>query len=199
MGWLIAALIFALAMFIPIGTSGVYDDDGGRVSFILGPFVFLVYPSKNDSHKSDKKKAKTGNRESKSGENLPNKGGSLADFYPFITLIFDFLCDFRRKLRVSTFRLHVMLSGGDPADLALNYGKTWASVGALWPALERFLVIKNRDIKVQCDFEDGRTSVFFKIYLTVTIGRLLSMVLRHGTSALKEFLKFRKKRNGGTV
>ena len=46
-----------------------------------------------------------------------------------------------------------MLGGGDPCDLAINYGKAWAALGNLWSRLEQFFVIKKRDVEIQCDFE----------------------------------------------
>jgi hypothetical protein len=35
--------------------------------------------------------------------------------------------------------------------------------------------------------------------ISVTIGRLLGFTLRHGTKALREFLKIMKKRKGGAT
>jgi len=111
----------------------------------------------------------------------------------------ELLTDFRRKLRVDYLLLKVLLGGGDPADLAQNYGKTWAAVGTLWPRLESLFVIKKRDVEVLCDFEGDSTAITARLDLSITLGRLLSMGLRHGIRGINEFMKFRKKRNGGTT
>ena len=89
------------------------------------------------------------------------------------------------------------MAGGDPADLAINYGKAWAAVGNLWPRLETWFVIKKRNVEVECDFEGSETTVSARLDLTITLGRILSLVVRYAIRGLKEFLNFRKKRKGG--
>ena len=127
------------------------------------------------------------------------KGGSLKDFLPFVKLGIDFLGDFRRKLRLDDLYLRLILASSDPCDLAVNYGKTWAAVGNLLPALERWFVIKKRDVEVQCDFVASTTTVIARLDVTITLGRLLSLVTVYAVRALKEFLHFKKIRKGGAV
>ena len=107
------------------------------------------------------------------------------------------LNDFRRKLRVDNLRLKLVLGGGDPCDLAVNYGKTWAAVGNLLPNLERVLVIRNRELNVECDFTADATLVTFGIDITITLGRLIALAVVYGLRAVKEFLSISKKRKGG--
>ena len=92
-----------------------------------------------------------------------------------------------------------MLAGDDPCDLAVNYGRAWAALGNLIPVLERFLVIKKRDMQVRCDFTADKTLIYARADLTITVGRLLAVVLRHGIRILSEFLKITKLRKGGAV
>ena len=94
---------------------------------------------------------------------------------------------------------HLLLAGGDPADLAINYGKAWGIVGDAWALLETWFVIKKRDVEISCDFEGGTTLVDARIDLTSTIGRVLWLVLCYGVKGIREYLNFRKKRNGGTT
>ena len=95
--------------------------------------------------------------------------------------------------------LRLILASSDPCDLAVNYGKTWAAVGNLQPVLNRIFVIKKQDIEVECDFTADETLVIARLDITITLGRLLSLVAVYGFRAVKEFLKFKKKRKGGAV
>ena len=89
------------------------------------------------------------------------------------------------------------MAGGDPADLAVNYGKTWAAVGGLMPQLERIFVIKKRNIAVQCDFTAEKTLIYARLDVTITLGRLLALVVRYGIRALRQFIDIKNKRKGG--
>ena len=178
MGWLIPFGVLFLLAVLPLGVRVNYDSDGPRVKVILGPVKFTVYPLP----KKEKK-----------------KGGSLTDFIPFVKLIFNFLGDFRRKLRLDNLYLRLVLASSDPCDLAVNYGKTWAAVGNLLPALEKWFVIKKRDVEVECDFTASETLVVAKIDVTITLGRLLSLLVTYAVRALREYLNFRNKRKGGAA
>ena len=199
MGWLIAATIVFLLLCIPLGISAVYDGNGGSVYVIASVFKFLVYPRPKDPDRPAKEKVKKKETGGEAKKQTTKNKGAISDFYPFIKLVLDFLCDFKRKLRVDHFQLYITLAGGDPADLALSYGKACASVGTFLPALNQFLIIKKQDVNVSCDFEGSNTTVEGRLDLTLTVGRLLSMVLRHGVKVIKEYFNFRKKRNGGIV
>ena len=79
-------------------------------------------------------------------------GGSIYDFLPIVDLVLDFIAAFGRKLRVNQLQLKLILAGGDPSDLAVNYGRGWAVLGNLMPLLEKAFVIQKRDLEVECDF-----------------------------------------------
>ena len=203
MGWLITLAILFLLTILPLGVSVIYDGGGPLVRILVGPVKVKVYPAKKkdpdaprkQKKKKSSKKKDSGKKDSKSSEK--KKGGPISDFYPFVTMVLDFLVDFRHKLRVNWLELKIIMAGGDPADLAINYGKAWAAVGNLWPRMETWFLIKKRDVEVECDFEGSETSVFARMDLTITFGRFLRLVLRYTIRALKEYLNFRKKRKGG--
>ena len=93
--------------------------------------------------------------------------------------------------------LRLILASDDPCDLAVNYGKTWAAVGNLIPALEQWFVIKKRDVEVECDFTASEVKVIARLEITITLGRLLSLVAVYACRGIKEFIVFRNKRKGG--
>ena len=214
MGWLITLGILLLLAVLPLGVRIRYNSEGILVKVIAGPVRITVYPLPGKK-KKEKKKKEPKNTAAAQEEDLPKppqppkekkkkaekteKGGSLLDFLPLVQAALDFLGDFRRKLRLDNLYLRLILAGDDPCDLAVNYGRAWAAVGNLLPQLEKWFVIKKRDIEVECDFETSQTLVIAHLDLTITLGRLLAAVVRFAVRALIEYLKFRKKRKGGAV
>ena len=216
MGLWITLGIFTLLAILPLGVRVLYDAEGPLVKIVLGPIKLTVFPRPRKEEKPKKEKKQEPKQEARQEskeENLPKppqappepkpakekKGGSLTDFLPFVKLAFDFLGDFRRKLRLNELYLRLILASDDPCDLAVNYGKTWTAVGNLIPALERWFVIQKRDVEVECDFTASETKVIARLEITITLGRLLSLVAVYGFRGLKAFCVVRNKRKGGAV
>ena len=201
MGWLIALAVITLLAVLPLGISAQYDADGVQLWVIAGPVRLRLIPGKKKTKDTEKPKeeAKKKKAEMPAAEKTEKKGGSVTDFIPLVRVVFDFLADFRRKLRVNILELKIVLAGGDPCDLAVNYGKACAAVAALDPQLERFFVIKKKDVRVQCDFEEEKTLIVARLDLTITLGWLIIQLIRHGSRALKELLKIMKLRKGGAT
>lgn len=196
MGWLIALAAVVLLAFVPLGISAKYDAGGAAAWLILGPVRLSLYPSRKKTARRGKKSTETENEKSKSEK----KGGSLSDFFPLLDAVSDFLGDLLfRKLRVNLLQARIVMAGDDPCDLAVNYGRAWAALGNLVPVLERFFVIKKRDLQVECDFDADKTLIDARLILTVTLGRLLHLGARYGIRVLREFMKIVKLRKGGAV
>lgn len=206
-GWLIALAIIVLLAVLPLGVSAIYDTGGPKVRLILGPYKMILFPKEKKDKKEKKakeKKQKTEKTTEKKTKEAPKpkekSGGSISDFFPLVDTLLDFLGDFFcRKLRVNRLELNLVLAGDDPCDLAVNYGRAWAALGNLVPVLERFFVIKKRDMQVQCDFTAEKTVVYGRLDLSITLGRLLSLGVRYGIRVLREFIQITKLRKGGTV
>lgn len=204
MGWLIALAVIVLLAILPLGVDAAYNSNGAKVALIAGPFRIGLLPGKKGKKEKlpKKKKAKTKKQpisQPAAVKAAKPKGGSVKDFIPLVKVGLDFLNTFRRKLRVKSLYLNVVLGGGDPCDLAMNYGRAWVALGNLWPRLERFLVIKKRDVEIQCDFEADSALVDARLELTITLGRLLALLVVYAIRFLKEFLNFKKKRKGGAT
>ena len=200
-GWLIALGILILFAILPLGVSALYNADGPVVRLIIGPVRLAVFPGKQKKEKEKPKKEKK-----KSGKVAPKEeketeateqGGSWTDFLPLVKTALAFLGDFRRKLRVKRLQMNLILGGGDPCDLALNYARAWTAVGNLFPLLENVFVIKKRDVQVQCDFTADTTRICARLDLTITLGRLLVLVLYYGIRALVQYISIQNKRKGG--
>ena len=215
MGWWITLGILALLILLPLGVRVCYDANGPLIKLVLGPVKVTVYPRKKreKTAKNQKKVNKTSGQKPAEEAELPKppqpapaakqkkrpSGGSVADFIPFVKLGVDFLGDVRRKLRVDDLYLRLILASSDPCDLAVNYGKTWTAVGNLMPAMERWFVIKKRDVEVECDFTASDTKVIARLEITMTLGRLLALAIVYAIRGLKEFIQFRNIRKGGAV
>lgn len=210
-GWLIFLAVVVLIAICPVGVGVRYDSDGPRIRVIAGFLKILVFPRKKkpkapeeekpaEPKKKSAKKAASKENAGKTEEKKEEprkKGGSVLDFLPLLQVALDFLSDFRRKLRVDLLEAEVLLAGDDPCDLATNYGKAQLALHNLMPQLERFLYIRKRKIWIGCDFVADQTLIYVNLNLTITIGRLLSLVVRYGFRALREFLRIRNKRKGG--
>lgn len=213
MGWLIALAVLVLLAALPLGVSVKYDSGGPLVRLLAGPGKLTLYPRPKKKTKPEKKAPEKPAKPEKPKQEEPKppqppkeeapkpkeKGGRALDFLPLVKTALDLLGDFRRKLRVKNLELKLILAGNDPCDLAVNYGRANAAMGNLLPQLERLFVIKKRDIQVECDFTASETLVIARLDVTITLGRLLSLGVRYGLRALKEFLMIKKKRKGGAV
>ncbi len=200
MGWLIALAVLIALGCLPLGVSAIYEAAGPQVRLLLGPIKFKVFPGKKKEKTEPAAKEET-KTEGKSQKEVKaeKKGGSYKDFLPLVKIVTDFLGDFRRKLRIKRLEMLLCMAGGDPCNLGINYGRAWAAVGSLMPQLERLFAIKERDIQVLCDFTQSQTTIYIRADVTITLGRLLGLLLRYGWRALKEYLKITKKRKGGAV
>ena len=207
--WIAAAIVLILAV-LPLGVRVRYNSAGLILRVIAGPLKITVFPRKKKPKKQkvkQKKPKEEQNAEPSASEDKPpqppeaqpeqkEKGGSIARFLPFIKLGLKFLGDFRRKLRLDNLYVRLILAGDDPCDLAVNYGRIWAAVGNLMPQLERLVVIKKRDIQVECDFTASETCVVAHLDITITLGRLLALALVYGVRVLIEFLSMKRKGGG---
>jgi len=209
MGWIITLLILFGLAILPLGASVLYDEDGPVVRIVAGPLKIKVFPLKK-KQKKDKPKKEKPKKEKKPKETAegtaeekpkpatkPKKGGSILDFLPLVNVALDLLNDLRLKLRVDHLKLHLTMAADDPCDLAINYGRMNASVSALLTQLERFLVIKKRDVHIDCDFTASETVVIARLDLTITLGRILQIAVYHGVRALTTFMKIKKQQEGG--
>lgn len=207
--WITAAILLALAV-LPLGVRIRYNDVGFVLKVIAGPLKITVFPRKKKPKKQKvkQKKKKVAEKaepavcEEKSPQppktqpEKKEKGGSLTRFLPLVKLGLKFLGDFRRKLRLDNLYLRLILAGDDPCDLAVNYGRSWAAVGNLMPQLERLFVIKQRDIQVECDFTVAETTVVAHLDISITLGRLLALVIFYGVRILFELLSLKRKGGG---
>lgn len=205
MGWLIFLAILIGLGCVPLGVRLRYDEDGLLAAVLLGRLPTLLYPlpgwlkkltsrEKKDGEKKPKKEKPKKEKPPKDTVGEAPQGGSWKKFLPLVRLGLHFLGDFRRKLRVNRLVLRLTLAGDDPCDLAVNYGRAWAAVGNLLAAMQRAFVIQKRDVEVQCDFLGEETKVVFAMDLTITLGRILGLLVKYGIRAVAILLKMKNQK-----
>ena len=205
MGWLIFLAILIGLGCLPLGVRLRYDEDGPLAAVLLGRLPIVLYPlpgwlkkltsrEKKDGEKKPKKEKPKKEKPPKDTVGEAPQGGSWKKFLPLVRLGLHFLGDFRRKLRVNRLVLRLTLAGDDPCDLAVNYGRAWAAVGNLLAAMQRAFVIQKRDVEVQCDFLGEETKVVFAMDLTITLGRVLGLLVKYGIRAVKILLKMKNQK-----
>ena len=220
--WWILMGILALILLLPLGVRINYDEDGAVVSVLIRPFHIQVFPVKKKEKPNKKKKEPKeepkqeqpaeetkaeapqstatviddDDEEEEPEPTAEKKGGSITDFQPLEELALKFVREFICKtLHIDVLYLKLTMAGGDPADLAINYGRTWAALGNLWPHIDRMFTIKKRDIRLQCDFEGSQTLVNARVEITITLARLLGLVFNYGFRIGFRFLKIMLARN----
>lgn len=189
-GLCIAFAVIVLLAFLPIGVRLSYDEAGVFVWLKVGFVRLRLYPQ--DKTEKSPEDSKKNSDNTKKGEKKA-KGGSLTDFLPIGRIVLDFLSDFRRRLWVQNLQFKLIMAGDDPCDLAVHYGEAWAAVGSLFPLLEQYVKIKKRNVEVLCDFTAAQTRVIAKADIRITLGRFLTIALRHGARGFKEYQKLSKK------
>ena len=197
--WMTLLVIFAVLVLIgciPVGVDARYGADGVFLAAKIGPFRLQLLPQKPKKKKPAKKQqpaAKPAEKKPAEKKQNPLLSGGVDGLMQLLTLALDTLGDLRRKLRVNALMLHVTVPGGDdPAKAAMNYGRAWAAIGALTPAMERLFVIKKRDIRPELNYNETQMKVDAHLVTTITIGRSLALALRAGVGFLK-ILNERKK------
>ena len=198
--WMTLLVIFAVLVLIgciPVGVDARYGADGIFLAAKIGPFRLQLLPQKPKKKKKKPAKqppaVKPAEKKPAEKKQNPLLSGGVDGLMQLLTLALDTLGDLRRKLRVNALMLHVTVPGGDdPAKAAMNYGRAWAAIGALTPAMERLFVIKKRDIQPELNYNETQMKVDAHLVTTITIGRSLALALRAGVGFLK-ILNERKK------
>lgn len=228
MVWWILLGVLIFLLLLPLGVRILYDASGFRVQVTAGFLRFTIFPMKKKAPKKEKAnqekpvedapkpataaQQKTAAPEKKEQTPLPEapkppapekeSGGSIMDFLPLVELVLKFLGEFfHRTLHIDVLYLKLTLAGNDPADLAISYGKAWAALGNLWPYIDRMLTIKKRDIQIQCDFEATEPLVNARVDISLTLGRLLGLILSYGVRMLIKFVRilWQRKQKAGSV
>ena len=193
---LIVLAVMGLLAMLPLGVGLRYDEGGFFCRVLAGPVRITLYPRKKKPKKEEEKpekKPETPPAQPKA--EAPKKGGSWKRFLPLVRVGLEFLGELRRKIRVSRMELQLTMAGDDPCDLAVNYGRASAAMGALLAGLNRVFVIKKQRVNLGCDFDAEEMTVFARLDVTITLGRALVLLTRYGVRGLKTYLDITKQQS----
>jgi len=168
--WVLLGFIILIPAiyFFPIRYTAVYNDKGAYAWLWLGFIRIQAYPEK-----PEKKEMKRDKRFDK--EKLAETPGVFEEFATLMKELFEFLAVFSDRFTVKRLNVKIVMGGGDPAELALNYGRAWAAVGNLYPQLERFFNIKKRNIQVECDFNAEQSKIYADAEIVIPLGKVFTV------------------------
>lgn len=196
---LIVLLCLLLIGMIPLGICVRFSQQQAAAWLVAGPFRFRVYPRS----KAKNKRKTTGKATKKDGfeshAKSNKKNNKLTNLLPIVQLIFDFLTDFRSRLRINDLQLKVILAGDDPCDLSINYGRAWAALGNLMPYLERYFVIKKRNLEIECDYASDAIRLSGYLNMTISVGHVFAIGAYHGIKILRKYIQITKNAKDGAT
>lgn len=179
---LLIVLIFFLIGRIRLGVRASYAEQNAEVTVRVGPIPIRLLPKPESGKKPSAEKPEKEKKEKKKESRFPKDPQQILQL---ARLAVSVLGDLRRKIVVDELVLRITYGGADPADAAINYGRTWAVFGALIPVLDQIFQIKKRDIQPILDYNEPEKKLDAKISLFITVGRCISLLLRAGFGFLR--------------
>lgn len=183
MVFLIALLIVAALLLMPVGIDAEYIERQAVVRASVGPVGFPVLTFPRTEEKSRKKKRSPKSRKKKLDREL---------VVMLIRLGIQALKRLRRRLRIDELQIHLLVSTPDPYQTAMLYGRLNATVYALIPALAQAVELRNQDIQIDVDFDKGRMDAYGRLLLRIYVGQLLVVAAAFGLDFLRWKLEQRR-------
>ena len=170
---------------IRIGGRMEYTEEGLKVRLRLGKVWKTVYPASPKKEKPGKAAGKGKKPAKQSDPEGEKKGGSVKAFLDLFPVGAELVGKLIRKIRIDLLTVHVIWADRDPAKTAIGYGAANGAVGLIYPVFDHNFRIKKSDIRVDADFTQAQPSVYVNAALSLTLGQLISLVIRYGFRALR--------------
>ena len=187
--WMILLIILAALWLIGqlrLGGMAHYGPDGMTVTVIAGPARIQVVPAKEEKKPKEKKKEKAPKEQLAEGKTPEEeKPGTLSRLMKLLPVVAEAAGTLLRKIRIDELYLSVVWGGqNDAAAAAIGYGRAHAAIGMIWPLLDHNFKVKKSSFHVDVDYAAEKPVVVADAALTMTLGQLLSFVIRYGLKAL---------------
>jgi hypothetical protein len=148
-------------------------------------FKYKAYP-----FKERKKKVKKGKTQKVQQSKKPNRRQAKTDIKEIFKTIYhiynsssDLIQRFLGKIIVSKLFVEIIIGGDDPAQIAIEYGKTNAYVYSVLGILKNICIIKNQNINIGLDYQQKNTAfklqTDFKLRLITLIIIIVRITFRH--------------------
>ena len=192
----VAAVLWLISL-IRIGGRVRYGQAGLFVTALAGPFRIQLLPMKPQKEKRQKKKGRPqkvkkppkeaeSQKEKRKPEDRP---GTLSRLMKLLPVAAEACGSLRRKIRVDDLELELIWGGGDPAAVALVYGRTNAALGILWPIFDHNFKVKRHSFQIGIDYSAAQPAVEVQAAVTLTVGQIVTLGLHYGIKALFTWIK----------
>lgn len=194
-GWytlliVLAALMLLLA--VPVGVV-IRWEESLTLKLKIGFLKLQLLPRKKPaSEKKTARKGKSPAAPTKRAGSKPTRQQILYSIDPIAALVADLLSRFRRGLRFDPLRIHVEVAGEDPADTAVLYGKLYAAVAALMPALTEAVTVRRQDIQITLNFDRTQWMVSADVGISMRLWHLIGILFRLMFGGVSWYLGYRK-------
>ncbi len=178
---LIVLAVLLLLSLLPLGVRALYQEGGFFLDLKVGPFLLRVFPldkKKKEKKAAEPKKAKK--KADKPGEEKPakpKKGGALALVKAYLPLVRPTLSKIRRRLTINDLALQVTWAASDPASAALGFGYASAALEILWNVISSNFKVRKHQLGCDVDFNAHEPTVYLDATLTMTLGRMITLVI----------------------
>lgn len=189
-GLIIAAAVIIIILFLRIGVTVEFSDDGLFVTAQAAFVKISVYPKKQKRQKPEKVRGEKRKKEKKRREEKPEakKPGLALDFERLLKEALRVMGKVRRRLLIKELTVLHIRAGGDPYVMAMDHGKELAALGLSQAALESLFRVRHYSLHTSVDFVDERARVYVFAALSIAVWEALSI----GFSGLMLFLRSRK-------
>ena len=183
-----------LISLIRIGGRVRYGKAGLFVTALAGPFRIQLLPMKPKKEKKEKKpkKVKEPPKEAESAEEKPkpeDRPGTLSRLMKLLPVAAEACGSLKRKIRIDDLELELIWGGGDPAAVALGYGRANAVLGILWPVFDHNFKVKRHSFQIGIDYSAAQPAVEVQAAVTLTVGQIVTLGLHYGIKALFTWIK----------
>ena len=187
--WMILLIVLGalwLISLLRLGGKVHYGPDTFTVTLIAGPARIQVVPPKEGKKTKTKKEERPKKEKASKKENAEeDEPGTLSRLMKLLPVAAKAAGALFRKIRIDDLFLSVVWGAGDDAAAAaIGYGRANAAIGMIWPLLDHNFKVKKSSFHVDVDYGAEHPVVIADAAVTMTLGQLLSFVIRYGLKAL---------------
>jgi len=188
---LVILLALWLISLIRIGGRVRYGQAGLFAAVLVGPFKIQIFPVKprRKPKKEKKPEKKPPQADKHKKEPVEGQPGTLSRLMKLLPVVGQFCGSLKRKIRIDDLELELIWGGGDPAAIALGYGRANAALGMLWPIFDHNFKVKRHSFQIGLDYNKTQPMAELTAAITLTVGQITALGLRYGMKALIVWIK----------
>ena len=195
---LLGAVLLAIAvlLLIPLHVRISYEKGVFNAWMRYGTKMVVLYPGQEKDAQAQKMTAATAKEETPAQEKTKNKPNWEQISYSLEVLPRVLLRALRqtgRRITITPLKLHLLVAGIDPADVAILYGKLQAVLAATLPPLHKSVQIREQDIQLFPDFCEEQMDWIADIGIQIRPWDILVVASFAAGGILKWYIGFKKR------